>query len=428
MKKLFGSIITFALISVLMIGCSSNNEVSNNETDSTDASNQKQVTLELFTTLGSDLEQEAFETVIAAFTEEYPHIKIDANYPGGGYEDLLRVKMAANDMPDLFDTHGWSQLRYGEYVADLQDMAWVEHLDPAMDQILKDETGKVYAYPLNQAKDGYIYNASLLDEYGIEAPTTFDDFIEALKTIKEKSNGEVTPLFFGGGESWTLAQFVDQMLTPLLITHPDNAFGDQLLDGSFDWSNFTYLAEKFKEIHDEGLLNTDVLTARHSQAAELLAQGKVGFLFTGAAIGMDAVSFNPDLKVGIAPTPAVHTGDTPSWIGGERFTLAAWKASEKLEEAKLFIDFISQPEHAKALAEATSLPAALTNVSTDNYFNEYFDTFSDIEIQPYFDRVFLPSGMWDVMATTSAELLAGTMTPEQVTKVMEDEYNRLRNQ
>ncbi len=40
----------------------------------------------------------------------------------------------------------------GEYVADLKDMDWVQHLDPALNQILKDKSGKVYAYPLNQAK------------------------------------------------------------------------------------------------------------------------------------------------------------------------------------------------------------------------------------------------------------------------------------
>lgn len=65
-------------------------------------------------------------------------------------------------MPDLFDTHGWSKDRYGEYVEDLQDMKWVKDLDPAMDNILKDQSGKVYAYPLNQAKDGITYNATLL--------------------------------------------------------------------------------------------------------------------------------------------------------------------------------------------------------------------------------------------------------------------------
>ncbi|MCG3056477.1 extracellular solute-binding protein, partial [Escherichia coli] len=76
------------------------------------------VTLTLFSTMSNKGERAALESVIADFEKENPDIAIEANFPGNGYEDMLRVKMGANDMPDLFDTHGWSQLRYGEYVAD----------------------------------------------------------------------------------------------------------------------------------------------------------------------------------------------------------------------------------------------------------------------------------------------------------------------
>ena len=102
---------------------------------------------------------------------------------------MIRVKMGANDMPDLFDTHGWAKLRYSEYVADLKEMDWVKQLDPSLDQILKDKDGKVYAYPLNQAKDGLSFNANLLKEYGIKVPKTLDELESALQTVKEKVKG-----------------------------------------------------------------------------------------------------------------------------------------------------------------------------------------------------------------------------------------------
>ncbi len=231
-----------------------------------------------------------------------------------------------------------------------------------------------------------------------------------------------------GRDSGALAQFLDQMATPLLITDSENAFGDELLAGTFDWSNYTYLPEKLKEMYEKKLINPDVLTARSSQAVDLMAQGKVGFTFVGGAIGTETSKVNPDRRVGIVPVPAIHEGDRPSWIGGERFTLSVSKNSKYKEEAKQFIEFMTQPENAKKMAEATSLPAALTNVEADNYFSDYFKKYSDIEVQPYFDRVYLPSGMWDVMINTAAELLAGALTPEGVSKIMNDEYHRLRAQ
>lgn len=41
---------------------------------------------------------------------------IDFSAPGDTYEELLKTKMAAKDMPDVFDTHGWSVARYGEFL------------------------------------------------------------------------------------------------------------------------------------------------------------------------------------------------------------------------------------------------------------------------------------------------------------------------
>ncbi|MFC0272609.1 ABC transporter substrate-binding protein [Metabacillus herbersteinensis] len=420
MRKFISGLIFVIAFTLFASGCSNKGASSN--------SDESGVTLSLFLTMSNEGEKKAIETVVSKFEEENPDINIEVNLPGGGYEDMLRVKMAANDMPDLFDTHGWAKLRYGEYVADLKEMDWVQNLDPALDQILKDEEGKVYAYPLNQAKDGISYNANILEEYGIEPPTTLDEFIAALETIKEKSKGDVVPLWIPGGDNWTIAQIFDQMATPLLITEEENSYGDQLKDGSFDWSNYTLFAEKMKEMQEKELLNEDVLTAKFTQAAELMAQDKIAFTFVGGSLGPDATELNPEVKVGTMPVPAIHEGDVQSWIGGERFTLAAWKDSENLEEAKRFIDFVSQPENVKLIAEGTSSPAALTNTEATNYYSEFYSEYEDINVQPYFDRVYLPSGMWDVMATTGQELLADTLTPEQLSEKMGEEYKRLRKQ
>ncbi len=404
-----------ACFALLLAGCSS-------------GASGDTTTLTFFSTVTTDNDKKAMSEAIAAFEEKNPNIDIEENFPGGGYEDMLRVKMAANDMPDLFDTHGWSKERYGEYVADLKDMDWVDNLDPALDNILKDELGKVYAYPVNQAKDGINYNANLLKEYGIEPPATFDEFMEALYQIKEKSKGEVTPLWINGSDKSAFGQYFDQFATPLLVTDKENNYEEELLDGSFDWSNYTYLPEKLKEMNENGLLNEDVLTAQIQDQAQLMAQGKIGFTFGGGYLGPAVKELNPEVQVGVIPMPPIHEGDEPSWIGGERHTVAIWKDSENKEAAKKFIDFLAQPDIAKKIAEGTSLPAGLANVEADNYYADYYSDFEGVEVQPYFDRIYLPSGMWDVMGATGQELISGSKTPEQVSEKMGKEYTRLKKQ
>ncbi|MBZ5750874.1 ABC transporter substrate-binding protein [Metabacillus rhizolycopersici] len=420
MKKLMNMSFIVIAFSLIVSGCS--NSASNKA-----AGDDDKVTLSLFSSMNNEGEKKAFESVIAKFEEANPEIDVEVNSPGD-YEDMLRVKMAANDMPDLFDTHGWSQLRYGEYVADLKDMDWVQNLDPALNPIIKDEDGKVYAFPLNQAKDGISYNVEVLKEYGIEPPSTLDEFMKALETVKEKSNGEVVPLWIPGSDKSAIAQIFDELATPLLITDAENSYGDQLVNGTFDWKNYTLLATKMKEIQDKGLLNEDVLTAQLQQATELIAQNKIAFTFVAGSLGPDATELNPDVKIGTMPVPAIHEGDKPSWIGGERHTLAVWKDTEHPDEARRLLDFFAQPENVKTIAEGTSAPDALTNVEAENYFSVFYKEFEDTAVQPYFDRVYLPSGMWDVMGTSGQELLSGSLTPEQLSKKMGEEYERLRNQ
>ncbi len=420
MKKVFKALAILASLTVVAAGCSS-------KSSSTNASGGK-VTLSLYSTVTNESDQKTLTDVIQKFEKKNPNIDIKYNYPADKYEGMLRVKMAANDMPDLFDTHGWAQKRYGNYVEDLSKMDWVKNLDPAMDPILKDDKGKVYAYPLNQAKDGITYNKTLLEKYGIQLPATFDEFMNALETIKKKSNGEVTPLWFAGSDKSAFGQYFDQFLTPLLVTDPNHNFEKQLLDGSFDWSNYTFLPEKLKEMKDKGLLNEDVLTAQNQQMTELMAQNKIGFIIGGGMLGPSVEELNPKVKLGVIPMPVIHKGDKPVWIGGERHTLAVWKDSKHKKEAEKFIEFISQPDIVKEIAEGTSLPAGLNNTDAKNYYSQDYEKYKDVKVAPYFDRVYLPSGMWDVMGSTGQELLAGKMTPEQVSKKMGEEFKRLKSQ
>jgi len=384
------------------------------------------VKLTMMSTATTKADQQIYKEIVADFEKANPEIDIEDTYPGDGYEDLARVKMAADDMPDLFDTHGWAKSRYGEYTEDLSDMDWVKNLDEAMKPILTDDKGKLHAYPVNQALDGMSYNKTLLDEYGIKPPKTFDELMAALEEVKKKSKGEVVPFWLGGSDKSQFGQYFDEFATTLLITDKENSHGEALLDGSFDWSNYTYLPEKLKEMNDKGLLNKDVLTAQVTQGAELMAQNKIAFTMLNGSVGREVSELNPEVQVGTIPVPAIHEGDSPSWIGGERHTFAVSKNSEHKEEAKQFIEYLTQPEVAKKLAEGTSLPDALTNVEADNYFAEFYKEYEGTQIQPYFDRVYLPSGMWDPMGATGQELIAGTMKPDEVSEKMEQEYKRLR--
>ncbi|MGM3042165.1 extracellular solute-binding protein, partial [Bacillus cereus group sp. BC46] len=85
-------------------------------------------------------------------------------------------------------------------------------------------------------------------------------------------------------------------------------------NGTFQWSKFTYLSEILKQMQKEKLINIDAVTAKKSQLIELMAQNKIAFSMQGGTLGQDVAQINPNVKVGIIPTPAIHPGDDPIWI------------------------------------------------------------------------------------------------------------------
>jgi raffinose/stachyose/melibiose transport system substrate-binding protein len=225
-----------------------------------------------------------------------------------------------------------------------------------------------------------------------------------------------------------MAQYYDYYATSLLISPKEND-AQALLNGTFDWAKWTPLSAKFKEMYDKKLINEDVFTVRSADKSQLFAQGKIAFVTSAPGFVPEALKINPNLKVGIMPVPAMVAGDEPNFSGGERYTLAAWKDGKNLDVAKQVIDYFAKPENLKAMAEVSGTPAGMNGFEPDlGIYTEYYKQYKDIRVFPYFDRVYLPSGTWEVLKTVSAEVLTGKLTPEASAEKMKKEVERLKAQ
>ena len=59
---------------------------------------------------------ELLTALIAQFKEETGIEVVLTAYNADDYESALKTRMASNELPDVWETHGWSRLRYGEYL------------------------------------------------------------------------------------------------------------------------------------------------------------------------------------------------------------------------------------------------------------------------------------------------------------------------
>ncbi|MEC0230421.1 ABC transporter substrate-binding protein [Paenibacillus alba] len=366
------------------------------------------------------------QTLAENFQKENPTIKVEFSAPGKDYGDIMKVKMASNEMPDVFATHGWAKLKYGQFLADLKNEPWANTLDDAIKSIVTDETGKVYVLPMDQDKSGLAYNVDILEKYEIAVPKTYDELMKAAEIIKTKSGGKVSPFHVGGSDIWPVGQFFDYFANPLYISPSANS-ASKLLDGSFDWSNWDKFAQMYSDLYKNGYLNKDVLTAKYNDDAKALAEGKTAFLFYGAYIIQEAMKINPQLHAGIMPIPSVVEGDTPTFVGGEKTTWGVSKNSKHMEAAKKFVAYFAKPENAQLVADSNGLPAGIKGIKVNaGDLTKYYEQYKDVRVLPYFDRVFLPNGMWDVMCKNGQDIIAGGVTAKQFSDNMKSEFIRLK--
>lgn len=392
---------------------------------SSNSDSPKEVTMTAITNLVGEWAQ-VLEDMLKAYSFSNPNVKIEFSTPGKEYDNVIMIKMATNNMPDLFSTHGWSKIRYGNFVADLKDRSWASKIDPTFKPIISDDSGKIYTLAFDQDKSGPIYNVDVFQKYNIKVPKTFDEFMTVCETIKTMSNGEVTPIACSA-EGWEEAQFFDFFASSLFISPKDN-YASQLLDGSFDWNNWDVLALKWQDMYEKGYLNKNILNDRYNDNINDIAQGKAAIGFYGPYFINELKKVNPNVRADMMPIPSMVEGDAPTFAGGERSTIAAWKDSKNLEETLKVVDFCAQPENIAKMCSFTNLPPVIIGINADvGELTETYKKYKDLRTLPYFDRVYLPNGMWEVMNKNSQQIVAGRIDPKQFSENMKKEYLRLRS-
>ena len=369
----------------------------------------------------------AVNGVFEKFMEENPGVKISYTTQGSDYEQLMKARMASNDLPDIFATHGWSVARYSEYLRPLNDQPWFGTVEEAFKRNIENADGQIFVLPLNMDQGGLMYNKTLLAELGIEIPKTWDEFMAACQLAKDKG---YTGVFIAGKDSRQPANLMDIAATTFLASCEDKGYTDQLADGSFDWNNWTPVSQLLMDLKAKGYLNVDCVTCDPVDAAPRMAENNILFLMSSSPdlIGQ-AQEINPEAQYGMAPIPALNDSYEPAFCGGEREAYGIWKDTENEALCLALLDYLAKPENVKIVCEASGKRPAIQNVSPDlGSVAEDYATYADTAIYPFFDRVYLPNGMWSTMKTIGSALIGEEMTVEESVQTMQADYETLREQ
>ena len=415
MRKLGSIILSAALLLSVLAGCASNGNQKPAEGFSGNASSDpSQKGAANTETVGgkievevtyTDADLEKFQKIVDDFSSG-SGVEVEVVAPGTDYETVMKTRMASGDLPDIWMTHGWSVMRYAEYLKPLNDQSWYDQIDPAAMGVIQDTQNEdsIYVLPVSLVVSGVIYNLDTLKEAGVDPMQirTLEDFEDACEKVKAIGK---TPIHIGAKDSGNAAGFFGS-LAPAMLTDEGCAYpnGDALKDGTFDWDKYgTFVMQKIADYVNKGYVNKDFTTADTKTMQTALGKGDCAFVFRNTPNIVNARNYVKDCNVGIIPIPSSTKEGKSSFRIGEGAAFGIWKDTKNFDAAAALLNYLAKPEVAMEICLIDGSVPGLLNVNVDDdYAITAFHTGQkqfedDLFYDNIFDREYFPSGMWQAM-------------------------------
>ncbi len=297
MKKLLVVVLVLAL---LVVGASAQDE-------------ELEGQLEIFSWWAGD-EGPALEALIELYEELYPNVDVvNATVTGGSGVNaraVLKTRMLGGNAPDSFQVHAGEELTGTWVVADrmedlsplYEEQGWFD----AFPEDLIDELtveGGIFSVPVNIHRSNVMwYIPENLDEWGIEAPSTWAEFLEVCPAIQEN---DVVPLAVAA--AWTVNHLWESVA--LSVLGPDGWNG--LWDGSLDPAGpeMVEVWDTFGQVLDCTNVDQDAAGLSWQQATDMVINGDAAFNVMGdwaAGYLTTTLELEPGVDYGYVPSPGTE--------------------------------------------------------------------------------------------------------------------------
>ncbi|MDO4865527.1 MAG: extracellular solute-binding protein [Clostridia bacterium] len=288
----------------------------------------------------------------ARMTEEVIHMWEDKTgatvefewYDGGTYWTQFQAKMAANDLPDVFQM-GNNWLTYYDTIEPLN--AYIEDgtidttaISPAMlATTINQANGDVTGMSNGTNARCFAYNPALFDEAGVAYPTenwTWDDFAAAGRAITEATgNPAVTTLEYNSLAFSTVTQWKEGY-NFYAMDGSDFAFEGDTEPLAFIFDLLTTL-QKEGVIADYGIQN-EIGT---NIEADWIAFGDAAMIMLSSNQfqALSNVAAESGITLELATIPRVYADGQSGMVVRSSQEMSMWKGSEDKEMAANFLNF-----------------------------------------------------------------------------------------
>ncbi|MFV0533080.1 MAG: ABC transporter substrate-binding protein [Cumulibacter sp.] len=312
-----------------------------------------------------------------AFMELHPNVTIEVVNVGTGGEEYTQIEnalQAGSGAPDLAQIEYFAipQFALSEGLHDLRALG----LGGLEDQFTASTWGQVslddgvYGLPQDSGPIVMMYNAALFEEHGIEAPTTWDEYVSAAAALKEADPSIYITEEIGGPTSMPLIWANGG--TPFAIDGTNISI-DTADEGSVAW------ADTFNQLMDLDAVAPIAMWSQDWWTA--LGNGSIATILTGAWMpGIFEASLpeaSGDWRV--APLPTADGSPMTGENGGS--SMAITSQAENPELAAAFLEWLTTDEASIDLfLEGGGFPATTANIEDEEFIGEEWDFYGGQQV------------------------------------------------
>ena len=357
-----------------------------------------------------------YTQLFSEFTKANPdiHVKFEA-FPAENYNTILSTALAGGRGGDVLQSRaygGLEQVAKAGYLLKL-DSSNVPELANLPPEALAAESlradGGVYAVPYASQTLGILFNRQIFASAGISEPTTWEEFLAACRTLKEKG---FIPIANGAAMAWMDEVFAGIFTNSFL--GPDFVADIQAGKATFADPRYTAALGKLLDLRDfmpPGYTGIDYPTGQ-----QLFVSGRAGMFAGGSFEISNFRKQNPKLDLGFIAPPAPKAG-APRYVA--KFFDGGYGVNAKSPnqaDALKLVRFMATKAYGDQFAALLGNISPIKGVVIADPLLAQVAKLNEVSM-PYIMAVYFrfetPTGS-ELLSNGVQKLLGGTATSEQV--------------
>ena len=351
------------------------------------------------------------------------------------YEQNVQTKITTGDSPDLAFWQPTQSMLAGFIAQDklqkLDDAPWVaDYTDGIADAGGVVDGTRYAALVSTPPVMGVFYNKKVFEAAGVNAEdiTGWDAYVEAARKIKDANvEGVESPLFEMGGSQWGTQYSVQIQLAEAA----QDGLWDRVNSGEETFSDETIqtAVDNYKALFDEGLYNKDAGSAKDTDEAAALWEGKTAMVICVNSLFNQVAALASNDKAALDETigflPLSSEGNIGTVIPEQNNSVVAFKTGDAKKEAasRQFINFWLTEDYENFVKDQ-GVVSVIKDVETpDNVPQALLDSAAAVSNSV---------GSMQSLAIANpdlyinlADMINGTKTPQDVTKATQDQFAQL---